>query len=276
MAIKPTIATPIVEFDIRNIGFGYNDGDTVTDWEDLVTSNQQGRTDARGAQAGSAGTPSFVKDGWFPGTDAVRFGTPTPEALAHLSGGIGANDWTGVAYTIFGVMQAVDIANFAVLYGSNTGLSPLFPKKTALFVQPDGSVVFHHTDEVSPQPGSDFSIETATGLVSAGDKLLFAATADSVLGKVLRINRVEVGKNALALTRFTQEFSAPALGRAQPQEVPDVTGSITGDDRLIVWLSAYGSLASPAEILQMEAFLFQEFFKTEWTSCSPNPGTVWT
>lgn len=288
---KPTIFRPIVEFDVRLLGFVLNDGDQVALWEDLVTSDVQGRTDA--GSLSSNGNVLFVVEGWTPGIDAVRFvaspiGAPAGNGQGNLlswpGGGIGGSDWVGNEYTIFGVMRATDISVNATFIGNDAGISPNFPKKVAIWVQPDGSVAVHHTDEENAgnlQPGSIYSLETAPGLVEPGDDIIIALTASSSLGKVLRINGVEVARNDQAFAVFVQETISPTLGQGFPEQLgnPGNPGVVGGLDRLIVYASAFGSLASIEQIQAYESFLadaFQLDFRTQWTDQPEvSPGTVW-
>jgi hypothetical protein len=292
---KPnTISRPIVEFDVRNIGFPYVDQEVITLWEDLETSDPQGRTDA-GAQQLS-GEPTFLVDGWTPGVDAVRFvgafppvpTNPEYSFMTWAGGGSvpGASNWQGNNYTIFGVMRAIDITLNATFCGNTAGLSPNFPKKVAIWVQPDGSIAVHHTDEENAgtlQSGSSFSLETAPGLVEPGDDLLISLTCSAVFGprqgKILRINGVEVARNDQAFAAFFQESINPALGQGFPEQLGPGPSTVGGLDRLIVYMSAFGSLASAAEVLAYESFLagaFQLDFRTQWADKPEvSPGTVW-
>ena len=288
---KPlTILRPIVEFDVRQVRDDpqYNDGDNLVPssggvgWKDLETSDPQGRTDAGSLNA--SGNVFFVEDGWTPGIDAVRFvgfpeGAPTNPIGSRLpwaGGGIGPSNsnWAGNNYSIFGVMRATDITQLATFFGSTAGLSPNFPKKVQIWVQPDGSVAVHHTDEenvATLQPGSSFSLETAPGIVKPGDDLIISLTASAIFGprqgKILRINGVEVARNDQAFATFVQENVSPTIGEGFPEQLGPGPGSIGGLDRLIVYMSAYGSLATAAEVRAYESFLagaFQFNFATQW------------
>ena len=278
---KPlTILRPIVEFDVRSIGFPYIDQEVITLWEDLEVTDQQGRTDAGSLQL--SGEPTYLVDGWTPGIDAVRFvgafpPVPTNPEYSFMSwpgGGIGGSDWQGNNYTIFGVMRATDISLLATFFGSTAGISPNFPKKCNIWVQANGSVAVHHTDEENAgtlQPGSSFSLETAPGLVSPGDDLIISLTASANFGprqgKTLRINGVEVARNNLAFATFNQENINPTLGQGFPEQLGPGPATTGGLDRLIVYMSAYGSLATEAEVRAYESFLagaFQFNFATQW------------
>ena len=267
------IARPIVEFDVRSIGFPYSDGDPVTLWEDLEVSDPEGRTDAGSIGASNA---TFIEDGWTPGIDAVRFVGNPNGAILRWPGSLGApnSNWVGNEYTIFGVMRATDISQLACFFGSTAGLAPNFPKKTQIWVQANGSVAVHHTDEENVgtlQPGSSFSLETAPGLVSPGDDLIIVLTASVIFGpeqgKVLRINGVEVARNSLAFAVFNEININPTLGEGFPEQLGPGPGTVGGLDRLIVYMSAYGSLATADEITAYESFLagaFQFNFATQW------------
>lgn len=298
---KPvTIGRPIVEFDVRAIGFPYNDGDLVATnlWEDLEVTDPQGRTDAGSVTA--PGNVIFLKDGWTPGIDAVRFagfplGAPTnPEgSLLGWNGG-GAfplpQNWSGNEYSYIGVMRCTDISKFACLFGGNSGISPIVgnPKKTGVWVQPDGSVAMHHSDEETSgavQPGSIFSCQSAPGLVQPGDDIIVTVMHSSLsgprIGKTIRVNGVEVGRNPAGTTGLFTEMSAPTLGQCFPQQdaSPGNPGAIGGLDRLIVYFAAFGTLMTLAEAEQYESFLASAFelnLGTQWTDQPEvSPGTVW-
>jgi hypothetical protein len=288
---KPlTILAPVVEFDVRQVRDDpqYNDGDSLVvvsggvGWKDLITTDQQGRTDAN---FNTSGNVVFVKEGWTPGIDAVRFvgfpfGAPTNplgSRLPWIGGGIGGSDIVGNNYFVIGVMRATDISQRATLMGSTAGLSPIFPKKTVIWVEPDGSVVCHHTAEelvATIQPGSFYSIQSAPGVVQPGDDLIISLTSSAIFGdrqgKILRVNGVEVARNSNAFATFTQEFIAPTIGAGgtQAQAVGSVD-SVGGLDRLIVYLALFGSLPTEAEVRAYESYLadaFQLDFRTQWTN----------
>jgi hypothetical protein len=298
---KPvTIARPVVEFDVRQVRDDpqYNDGDSLVvssggvGWKDLEVSDQQGRTDAN---FNTSGNVLFVKEGWTPGIDAVRFvgfpvGAPTNplgSRLPWIGGGINGSDWVGNNYTIFGVMRATDISQRAALIGGTAGLVPIFPKKTLIWVEPDGSVVCHHTAEenvATIQPGSFYSVQSAPGVVQPGDDLIISLTASANFGdrqgKILRVNGVEVARNSNAFATFNQEFIAPTIGAGGTQATSvGSVDSVGGLDRLIVYLAGFGSLATLAEVEAYESFLagaFQLDFRTQWTDVpAVSPGTVW-
>ena len=314
-APKPTgIARPIVEFDVRFLrsdGMEYADGDSIEEddggvgWQDLAILNDpQGRTDAGLTGFGGAGgNILFVKNGWNEERfiDAVRFvgdpindpADPQGSFLRWPGGGLQPenSNWPGNEYSYIGVMRCTDISQYACLFGGTSGIIPVNgnPKKTAVWVQPDGSVAMHNTDEESfgaVQPGSIFSLESAPGIVKAGDSVIITVTASALFGptqgKTLRVNGVEVARNVNA-TRVLNEMSSPSLGQGFPQQdgSPGDPGSIGGLDKLIVYFAAFGTLLTQQQIEEYEAFLaltFQISIGTAWEfrrQPSPLDETEW-
>lgn len=300
-----TIGRPIVEFDVRQVRDDpqYSDGDTLrvnlggAGWKDLEISDPQGRTDAGSI---SDGNVLFVKDGWTPGIDAVRWAgepvaapTVVTNSLLGWQGG-GAfplpQNWSGNEYSYIGVMRCTDISQFCCLFGGNSGIIPIQgnPKKTIVFVQPDGSIVMHHSDEETSgnlQPGSIWSCESAPGLVKPGDDVILTCTHSSLVGpqqgKTIRLNGIEVGRNPAGTAGLFTEMSAPTLGQGFPQQQGSLNnpGVVGGLDRLIVYFAAFGTLMTPSEIEAYESFLAQAFelnLGTQWTNQPEvSPGTVW-
>jgi len=293
---KPlTIGRPIVEYDVRDLRDPppYSDGDNLrisqggVGWKDLEITDPQGRTDA--GSVGNDGNVLFVEDGWTPGIDAVRFvaspiGAPAGNGQGNYLGWAGGGafplpqNWSGNEYSYIGVMRCTDISVRATLFGGNSGIIPVSgnPKKTAFWVEPDGSVVMHQTDEETSgaiQPGSIFSVQSAPGVVKAGDDIIVTCTHSSLAGpqtgKTIRINGVEVARNEAAFTGLFTEMSAPTLGQAFPQQEASEgdPGVVGGLDRLIVYFAAFGTLMTPEEITAYESFLagaFQFNFATQW------------
>jgi hypothetical protein len=310
-APKPTgLGRPIVEFDVRFLtdeGLEYEDGDSVKQinggegWKDLEITDPQGRTDAGLTGAQGDGNILFVKNGWNEKRkiDAVRFVGSPVSAPANPEGNFigwpgGGNqpensNWIGNEYTYIGVMRCTDISQFCCLFGKVSGVTPVNgnPIATGVWVQPDGSVAVHHTDEESfsqVQPGSIFSLESAPGIVKAGDSIIITVTHSSLFatqGKILRVNGKVVASNPNAI-RNLQEMSAPALGSHFPQQdgSPGNPGTVCGLDKLIVYFAAFGTLLTPAQIDEYEAFLaltFQISIGTQW-AFEPPPvpdETVW-
>jgi hypothetical protein len=304
---KPTVDRPIVEYDVRNIkdGLPYTDGQNIrinqggAGWKDLETSDPQGRTDA--GSVGNDGNVIFVEDGWTPGIDAVRFAAnplsnPTGNGQGNYIGWSGGGafpnpqNWSGNEYTYIGVMRCTDITQSAMLFGSNSGIAPIQgnPKKSQIWIQPDGSVAMHHSSEESIgciQPGSQFSIQSAPGLVAPGDDVILTGTCaqagSSRPGKTIRLNGVEVANNPCAITAYFTECSAPTLGQGQAQQtdMPSNPGTLGGLDRLIVYFAAFGSLMSTEQLEAYESYLAAAFelnLRTPWTNIpAVSPGTSW-
>lgn len=297
-APKPEgLGRPIVEFDVRFLrsdGMEYSDGDSLREvdggvgWQDLAILNDpQGRTDA-GLTGFGEGNCLFVENGWNEkrGIDAVRFvGFPIeapvdPEGsfLRWPGGGnqVINSNWIGNEYTFIGVMRCTDISDFCCLFGGTSGVIPVDgnPLKTGVWVQPDGSVAVHHTDEESGgggvQPGSSYSLESAPGIVKAGDSIIVTVThsslAGATVGKTLRVNGKVVARNTNA-TRNLQEMSSPSLGQHFPQQDGAGVTTVGGLDRLIAYFASFGTLLTPEQITEYEAFLaltFQVSIGTEW------------
>ena len=298
-APKPVgLGRPIVEFDVRFLtdeGLEYEDGDNLKQidggegWKDLAVENDpQGRTDAGLTGAQGDGNIFFVKNGWNEKRkiDAVRFvGDPVNDpvdAEGNFIGWAGGgpvpenSNWIGNEYTYIGVMRCTDISQFCCLFGKVSGVTPVNgnPIATGVWVQPDGSVAVHHTDEETGgqvQPGSVFSLESAPGIVKAGDSIIITVTHSALFatqGKILRVNGKVVASNPNA-TRNLSQMSAPALGSHFPQQDgnPGNPGVVCGLDKLIVYFAAFGTLLTQQQIDEYEAFLgltFQIAVGTDW------------
>jgi hypothetical protein len=297
-APKPTgLFRPIVEFDVRQIrsdGMEYADEENIlvddggVAWQDLEITDPQGRTDAGALPGFGAGNVLFVKNGWNlkRQIDAVRFvgdpiGAPATPTGHHADWNGGGNDpgnthWPGNEYTYIGVMRCTDISQHACLFGGTSGIIPVIgnPFKTSVWVQPDGSVAMHHMDEESfgssVQPGSSYSLESAPGLVEAGDSVIITVTHSALAGPrtgaTMRLNGKQIARNVNA-TRILAEMNRPALGESQVQQAGPGVGVVGGLDRLIVYFAAFGGLLTTQQIAEYEAFLaltFQVSIGTEW------------
>lgn len=305
---KPVVGRPIVEFDVRQVRDDpqYSDGDTLrvplggVGWKDLETSDPQGRTDA-GVAAGSDGNVLFVEDGWTPGIDAVRFvaspiGAPAGNGQGNYLSWPGGGsfpipqNWSGNEQSYLGVMRCTDLTQRCCLFGGNSGIIPINgnPKKTQVWVEADGSIAMHQSDEETSgalQPGSIFSCQSAPGVIEPGDDVIIVVTQSALAGprqgKTIRVNGIEVGRNAAGTTTLFTEMSAPTLGQCFPQQdgSPGDPGVIGGLDRLIVYFAAFGTLMTLAEIEAYESFLAKAFelnLGTQWTDQPEvSPGTVW-
>ena len=303
-APKPTgLGRPIVEFDVRFLtdeGLEYEDGDSVKEndggvgWKDLEITDPQGRTDAGLIGAQGDGNILFVKNGWNEKRkiDAVRFVGSPISAPANAEGNfIGwpgggpvpeNSNWIGNEYTYIGVMRCTDISEFCCLFGKTSGVTPVVgnPIGTGVWVQPDGSVAVHHVDEETGgggvQPGSIFSLESAPGLVKAGDSIILTVTHSSLFatqGKILRLNGKVIASNPNAIRNLSQ-MSAPALGSHFGQQAasPGNPGVVCGLDKLIVYFAAFGTLLTPQQIDEYEQFLaltFQISIGTAWAFQPP-------
>lgn len=305
---KPvTVGRPIVEFDVRQLRDPppYTDGDNLrisqggVGWKDLEVSDPQGRTDA--GSVGNDGNVLFVEDGWTPGIDAVRFvaspiGAPAGNGQGNYIGWNGGGafplpqNWSGNEQSYIGVMRCTDLTQRCCLFGGNSGIIPINgnPKKTQVWVEADGSVAMHQSDEETSgalQPGSIFSCQSAPGVVEPGDDVIIVVTQSALAGprqgKTIRVNGIEVGRNPAGVTTLFTEMSAPTLGQCFPQQdgSPGDPGVIGGLDRLIVYFAAFGTLMTLAEIEAYESFLAAAFelnLGTQWTDQpAVSPGTVW-
>jgi hypothetical protein len=312
-APKPTdLFRPIVEFDVRKIrsdGMDYANEENIrgdeggVGWQDLEITDPQGRTDAGILPGFGAGNVLFVKNGWNlkRQIDAVRFvgeppGAPVLQQTSVAWNG-GGNDpqnthWPGNEYSYIGVMRCTDISEHACLFGGTSGIIPVIgnPFKTSVWVQSDGSVAMHHMDEESfgssVQPGSSYSLESAPGLVKAGDSVIITVTHSALTGPrtgaTMRLNGKEIARNTSA-TRLLEEMNRPSLGESQPQQAGPGVGVVGGLDRLIVYFAAFGGLLTTQQIAEYERFLaftFQISIGTEWEFEPPPiivPGdTPWT
>jgi len=236
-----------------------------------------------------------VKNGWNEkrGIDAVRFvGDPVSAPVEAEGNFIGWNgggpdsdftNWPGNDQTYIGVMRCTDISQFCCLFGKVSGVTPVNgnPISTGVWVQPDGSVAMHNTDEESfgssVQPGSVFSAESEPGLVKAGDSIILTVTHSASFGPrrgaTIRLNGKVVAFNPGAF-RILQQMSAPALGSHFPQQDgnPGNPGVVCGLDKLIVYFAAWGGLLPEQTIRELEAYLsltFQVSIGTQWAFAPP-------
>jgi hypothetical protein len=250
MPSKPTIANLEWEFDARTLTL--SDGDTVVTWED-----QSGQ----GNDATGVGTPHYEALGWRGDLPAVRL-TELPSVERFDLDGTG---FVGTDMTFFAVVDAIDISGHLAIIGSPTSATP--PRRANLWIRSNGSVIF--TFQFDPH-----DVQSAVGIVSSGDQILITARHSSSSGKIIRVNRIQVGASP-SRTQDLVEYAGASLGVIK-DDIVGGAGTQYGVDKRFAWISGYHTAASDQEILDMEAYLYSIFFKTAWASCAPDPGTVWT
>ncbi len=249
MVNKPAIAGPEWEFDVRTLEL--DDDDTVVTWPDLS---------GQGNDATGVGTPHYETIGWDVNIPAVRL-TKLPSVERFDLDGTG---FAGEDLTLFAVIEAIDISEHLAIVGSPSSSTP--PRRINWWIKSDGSVIF--TYQFEPH-----DVQSAAGVITTGQRLIMTARSSSSLGKMIRANRTQIGTEPARIASLVSYDSA-ALGVIKD----DITGGVGtqyGKDKRFAWISGYRSAASDDEILQMEAWLHQEFFSTPWTPCNPDPGTVW-
>ena len=253
MADKPVIASPIFEFDTR-IGHGLSQGDmtTVTLWPD---QSGQGNDAPLGA-----GTPEYLRTGWNASVPAVQIVTGE---YFDLTGGADLNN---TDMTLFFVFEATDITGNLAIIGSASSSS--FPRRVTLVIKADGTLIFNFS---AVAPGNCAS---APGVIVGGGRYIVSLRFSQTTGMIIRAARTQVAATPAQLTAQA-DIGIPVLGRSKDDNLG--LGDLVGVSKLFGWASAYHSAASDAQILAMEAFLFQEFIKvpTAWAGCGASPGTVW-
>ncbi|MEE8113332.1 MAG: hypothetical protein V3T23_03150 [Nitrososphaerales archaeon] len=223
---KPTISTLEIEYDARVL--------TEADLANVVTwADSSGKANT----ATAVNSPNHESQGWGGTKPAIRLLTADSDAFTY-----DGTVFVGKAITIFGVLKALVISADLVILGNSTGTSPGSNDLT-LAIKEDGAVLFS-LDSAS------VDLASATGVITAGQDVLVTATHSSVEGKVIRINGVEVARSTSSKTNLAANATAN-IGRSS--NLPGI-GTSFGDKKL-AWVSAYSTLASLAEIEQMEGFL---------------------
>jgi hypothetical protein len=223
---KPTISTLEIEFDSRVL--------TEADLANVVTWAD---SSGKGNTATAVNSPNHESQGWGGTKPAIRMLTTDTDAFTY-----DGTVFVGKAITIFCVAKALVISADFVFLGNSTGTSP-GSKDLTLAIESDGSVLFSLNSAA-------VDLASAAAVITAGQDVLVTATHSSVEGKVIRINGVEVARSTTSKTNLAA--NAPAnIGRSST--LPGI-GTSYGDKKL-AWVSAYSTLASLAEIQQMEGFL---------------------
>ncbi len=238
MTDKPSIASPKVEFDARNIvGVPEQDWDRIVTWPDTA-GDIGGPYDASGG-GGERRFEEFGVDGSRPqvrlrgaGSDPARIDQFTFDSSPFISSDV----------TFFAVISAIDLSNNLAVIGSSNSATP--PRIYSIFVKTDGSVIFNR--------GTDpYDIISATGVVVEGGLYVITARGDGN-DMILRVNGVEVGSTASGGQVIA--WSAPHLFRIRDGTTGGV-GDADGRDKAACWVSGYSGPASDQEIIDMEGFL---------------------
>ena len=253
MAAKPTIASPVFEYDSR-LGHGLSLPDlaTIVTWPDQSVQVNNGI---------AGGSPQYLLNGWQAGIPAVKMLGVTSDLFT----------FTGTAFnnsnlTLFFVVEATDITNHLAIIGDNSASA--FPRRVTVFIRSDGSVIFTFSKD-------PYEVRSAVGVVKSGDRLIISARFSTTTGMILRVGRTQV---AADLTQTTAQIGVdvPRLGFVNDSTAGGI-GSVFGIDKRYGWASSHSLAASDLQIEQMEAFLFQEFFGTVWSNnCAPSPATPWS
>ena len=227
MATKPTITGLEIEFDASLLGGTYSDGDTSTTWND-----ESGNAN----HATGVVTPKYEATGWVPTNDgAVRISAGAqPEDHFTFTGAFAS---TNMTWFVVGEVGA----NGIQFVGGSASQSH---KNLHISVEADGRVLARLYDLGD---GSD-DLTSAAGLADEGDFVCISYRHDSGAGKILRLNKVEVADSAG--TDGLVDWPDPYIARLQ---------SATARDSRIAWISGYTTAASDAQIVDMEAYLYERF-----------------
>lgn len=233
MPPKPSIASPEIEFDSRNIA-----AVPTVDWAPVVTWPDTSGQGNDGAGGGSF--RRFEERGWG-GTEADVRLLPGPQDHYSIPG----TDFSGDGFTLFAVLEVRDITGHLAIIGSDGAGGP-GSRLINLFVLATGSIVF---DRALALP---YDCVSATGVIVAGTKYVITARFSTTTGMIIRVNGVEVA-NEVGRTQSQTLWLFPSFGVVDDQSTGGV-GRIFGDKRF-AWCAGYSDAASDAEITDMEGFL---------------------
>ena len=244
MTDKPTISSPKLEFDARNIeGVPTTDWDNVATWPDTA-GDIGGPFDGTGGgakrefeQYGIDGTRPQVR---MRGTGS----TPNREDRFTFDGSV----FIQANVTFFAVIHAIDLSTHLPIIGSNVGET--FPRQWQLFVRDDGAIVFSRSADPP-------DIISAAGVIVEGGLYVITARQSSSTGMVVRVNGVEVG-DLPGGTVGISSWSNPHLFVINDQSTGG-SGFSYGRDKAAAWISGYSTAASDSEIVDMEGFLAARF-----------------
>jgi hypothetical protein len=242
MATKPIIAGAELEWDVRSItALNPIDHSTVATWPDTSGAANPG--------SGFDNTRRVELEGWNGTRPSVHY----EDALQdnHNTQHVQV-PFTNSLWTVFVVVEPIDISNHLGIYGSDSGASPN-NRTIHLFALSDGSLVLHRSNE------TPYMIQTAPGTIVEGTKYIITAQyAGGVIGTKLRLNGVQVGILNTGIGLQSQlDYSSPGFGVIFDQSTGGV-GRIFGMKRF-AWASGYSSAPSDATMLDFEKFLADRF-----------------
>lgn len=242
MTLKPSIASPEVEFDARSVaGVPEDDWDQTVTWPDTA-GKLGGPFDGTGA-GGTRRFEEFGVRGTLPQVRCRGTGS-TPARQDRFS--FDAAPFINSNVTFFAVVHAISLTNHLPIIGSSVASTP--PRIWSVFAKSNGAIVFTR--------GTDpYDVISATGVIVAGGLYVITARAEGTT-MILRVNGVQVGVNASAGSVL--DWASPRLF-----EVKDTTtggvGDTTGRDKAAAWISGYSSAASDQDVIDMEGFLADRF-----------------
>ena len=246
MTDKPTISSPKLEFDARNIeGVPTTDWDNVATWPDTA-GDIGGPFDGTGGGA-KREFEQYGIDGTRPQVRMRGTGS-TPNREDRFT--FDSTPFLGANVTFFMVISAIDLTNHLPIIGSNA--SETAPRQWQIFVKSDGAIVFNRSSNT-------YDIESAAGVIEEGGlyvitaRQAFADEDGHPAGMVLRVNGVEVGANVGATTGISS-WANPHLFTIFDSSSGGI-GFTYGRDKAAAWISGYSTAASDADVIDMEGFL---------------------
>lgn len=242
MTLKPSIASPEVEFDARSVA-----GVPEDDWDQMVTwPDTAGKIGGPFDGTGGGATRRFEEFGIRGTLPQVRCrGAGSAPARIDRFSFDGAPFLNGDV-TWFAVISAISLTNHLPIIGSSSASTP--PRIYSVFVKSDGSIVFTR--------GTDpYDVISATGVIVVGGLYVITARGDGA-DMIVRVNGTQVGSTASGGQIVA--WANPRLFEVN-DSITGGVGSITGRDKAAAWISGYSSAASDQDVIDMEGFLANRF-----------------
>ncbi|KKN88032.1 hypothetical protein LCGC14_0251040, partial [marine sediment metagenome] len=172
MTLKPSIASPEVEFDARSVaGVPEDDWDQTVTWPDTA-GKLGGPFDGTGA-GGTRRFEEFGVRGTLPQVRCRGTGS-TPARQDRFS--FDAAPFINSNVTFFAVVHAISLTNHLPIIGSSVASTP--PRIWSVFAKSNGAIVFTR--------GTDpYDVISATGVIVAGGLYVITARAEGTAANLV-------------------------------------------------------------------------------------------